>query len=126
MEIKTKQVLLSVIAAAAFIIAGIVLYYSLRTDSEISGKLWVKCLDTSCMAEYEMDQASFFKELGKNDTLVQSVKCQKCGKQTAFPAMKCPKCGILFHERSDASWDYADRCPKCKFSQMETDIKSIK
>ena len=46
------------------------------------------------------------------------ITCPKCGEESAFPAMKCEKCGETFIA-DPTTRDYPDRCPKCGYSPSE-------
>jgi DNA-directed RNA polymerase subunit M/transcription elongation factor TFIIS len=46
-------------------------------------------------------------------------ECPNCSKAAAREALKCPKCGNVFIPDWGREKDYADRCPKCRFSEIE-------
>jgi ribosomal protein L40E len=87
---------------------------------------WMMCRE--CGAKYKMKlkqwQAvaeSYVKEHPDSRTPPPLV-CQQCGQKTAYRAIECGKCGSIFK----AGWkgpDYYDRCPQCKFSQVEETMK---
>lgn len=90
---------------------------------------WVLCTNTSCGASYEMSLREFSKQLESkaqgrmpmNGTPM--LTCQKCGKESIVKAIKCEKCGNVFREYSVPA-DFADRCPKCKYSKVEATRKA--
>jgi len=53
------------------------------------------------------------------DDTTPGLICPKCGKPSAFEAMKCPKCGNIFVAGESGRGDFPDRCPKCKYSARE-------
>jgi len=55
--------------------------------------------------------------------MVPGMECTQCGKTTAFRAVKCEKCGNVFLYGAQGL-DYADRCPKCRYSKKEQDRKA--
>jgi phage FluMu protein Com len=91
-----------------------------------SKMMWVKCNNPSCKAEYQISEKSYYEYAQQNvDPMAMgppALTCEKCGEKSVFEAVKCPKCGLVFF-RNSVPADFADRCPKCKFSQMEHDRK---
>ena len=82
------------------------------------------CRNTECQAEYEIKLKEYvaavegFVKAHPNSPVAPSLVCEKCGKDSAYRAIKCEKCGLIF----EAGWkgpDYYDRCPQCKFSKTE-------
>ena len=49
--------------------------------------------------------------------------CTKCGKPSVYKAFKCNKCEKVSLYGAVPN-DFGDRCPECKFSQMEADRKA--
>jgi|GEM_PF-2742082 len=47
------------------------------------------------------------------------IPCPKCGKKTCCAATKCPKCKNIFVFGQAKDQQFPDRCPKCKFSEIE-------
>jgi len=95
-------------------------------DIDPSKMIWVKCNNPSCKAEYQISEREYYKYLEEHtDPMAMgapALVCKKCGKKSVFRAVKCPKCGLVFFWGSVPA-DFADRCPECKFSQMEHDRK---
>ncbi len=90
--------------------------------------VWMKC--RSCNASYEMSRKQYYKDIGEKATasatammLTPPLTCQKCGKNSAFLAEKCPNCGEIFFTGSVPN-DFPDRCPKCKHSKTEDSRKA--
>lgn len=91
------------------------------SDEEMT---WVKCMNKSCNAEYQMGLKEYYKAVQANTSpmaqTAQPLTCKECGKQMVYKAIKCqnPACGIVFREGSVPN-DFPDRCPKCKQSATE-------
>jgi len=92
--------------------------------------LWIKCTNPACGASYALDQKEYFRRIEEkkraNPALVMlptapPLTCRQCGKETAFRAVKCEKCGniFLYGARKGKSFDFADRCPQCGYSKIE-------
>ncbi len=81
------------------------------------------CVNQSCNAQSEMDKRAYFEE---KDRLLRQNKpalvCPECEKNSVVRAVRCPKCDHVFRHGSTRN-DVADRCPKCRYSQMEVDRK---
>jgi len=91
-------------------------------------KVLMKCTNPSCQTLYEMDKRDCLEELEariRRQPLSQATPalvCQKCGRETAYRAIKCSQCGYVFFYGAKRN-DYADRCPQCSHSQQEQDRK---
>lgn len=85
---------------------------------------WMKCVNLKCNGGntvYEMslkEYRDFQKEHSAEET-TPALICSKCGKGSAFEAMKCPQCGNVFIAGESGPQDFPDRCPKCKYSALE-------
>ena len=87
-------------------------------------QVWVKC--RLCGASYQMGKKQFYQELEERAKanpqaimVTPPLTCQKCDKDGIGKAVKCENCGEVFFENSVPN-DFADRCPKCKYSKTET------
>ena len=58
------------------------------------------------------------KNADSSSFLPPPITCKKCGEPSVYRAEKCAKCGAIF-ERGTVPADFADRCPKCGYSQTE-------
>ena len=89
--------------------------------------VWLKCTNPECKASYEIDKYEYYKwaEANRNPMALSDppMACKQCGKNSAYKAIKCEKCGEVFFA-GEAKSDFSDRCPKCGFSEVETDSKS--
>ena len=126
---ESKKPLMIGVVVVCFIVAGFILYKThsgsgVTTIKPGEKMLWVKCSNTACNNEYEMDEVDYIKHLrdfrSGGDAAAPMV-CPKCGQKSVFEAIKCPKCGNVFFAGNPG--DLPDRCPKCKFSQIEESRK---
>ncbi len=131
-----KNTIYAIIIAACLLVAVLVF---IKTRSGGSGgidsisdtaKVWMKC--RACGGSYEMNRKQYYKEINEKVTanaaammLTPPLTCQKCQKNLAFLAEKCPNCGEVFFSGSVQN-DYPDRCPKCKHSAVEDSRKAQK
>jgi ribosomal protein L40E len=101
-------------------------YLEPRQDDHEELMAWIMCRE--CGAKYQIRLKQWHavaqghvKENPDSRTPPPLV-CQQCGEKTAYRAIKCEKCGLIF----EAGWkgpDYYDRCPQCNFSQVEERMK---
>lgn len=94
------------------------------------GKLvWVRCANADCRQTYQMDKKQYFEQVQKQARQNPAsmgpilIVCEKCGKPSLFEVVKCgnPDCGFIFNRGAAGAMDFADRCPKCSYSQTEKD-----
>lgn len=88
-------------------------------------QIWVKC--TECGAAYQMGKREYFRLVEEKATVgttpmmfAPKLPCRECGKDGIRRAFKCENCGEISFEGS-VPGDFADRCPKCKYSKTEAD-----
>ncbi|MHC4482662.1 MAG: hypothetical protein ACYSW4_03855 [Planctomycetota bacterium] len=130
-ESKKKPVMIGVIIVC-FAVAGAITYmtrsrepYENPEDLE-NIMMWVKCRNPQCEGEYEIsmkEHADFWKQYKLDNPGIQrapTMICKSCGEESVYRATKCAKCGLVF-EIVRRRGDYADRCPKCKYSQTEVE-----
>lgn len=90
--------------------------------------LWAKCRNPACKAEYEIGEREYLEFQKENfDPLAReaaALTCKQCNEPSVYEAVKCgnTSCGIVF-ERDSVPNDFSDRCPKCKYSEMEESRK---
>jgi len=135
MEESKKKPLLIGVVIVCLVVAGIITYATRSGGggedfSEFQGQtVWLKCANESCGQAFEMDKAEYYKKnneyMAENPTamIAPSFKCPECGEQTAYKAVKCNNCGHIFFPVQKGG-DFADRCPKCEYSQTEEDRKA--
>ena len=105
--------------------AAIITYFNVRIKPpQVQGDVWLLC--RNCRASWQMSKDDYFKyskeHQDPNSMLAPGVVCSGCGKDSAYRAEKCGKCGLIF-ERSSVAHDFADRCPKCGHSSLEAKRK---
>jgi hypothetical protein len=97
-------------------------------DISPEDKIWVKCNNPDCKAEYEMGKKAYFKYIQDNidpmAMVAPPVVCESCSKDSVFRAEKCQNqdCGVVFF-RGSVPNDFADRCPECERSETEESRK---
>jgi ribosomal protein L40E len=86
---------------------------------------WVTCRNGKCEANYEMQMREYYRqleEIGKKSNTMMMVSpaliCEKCGEESIYKAFKCIKCETVF-EGNIKRGDFADRCPKCGYSDIK-------
>jgi len=124
------------IVIAACILVAVVVFVKTRSGGSAgldsisdTEQVWMKC--RSCNASYEMSKKQYHKDINEKATanatammFTPPLTCQKCQKNSAFLAEKCPNCGEIFFTNSFPN-DFPDRCPKCKHSKTE-DIRKAR
>ncbi len=90
--------------------------------------LVVLCVNSSCQYQSQMDKRSYYEEVEKrlraNPQQSQpALICSQCGKNSVYRGVQCPSCDHAFRY-GGVPHDAADRCPKCRYSQMEMDRKN--
>jgi hypothetical protein len=124
---ETKKFFAIVAAVVCLGIAGTVTYKSFFGGSspEATGDMALLC--TTC-GGFEIPMTQFQELMSKNaqdmmmpmmgpGTMV--IQCPKCNKKTCYIAQKCPKCQNIFVFGQAKDPQFPDRCPKCKFSEIE-------
>jgi len=144
MGTSKKKLILVVIIVLCFALAAAITYHQRSFYKSASSEgglkslkrgelIWVKCQNADCGAEYQTDKKDYFEYLeahppatsvylamltDPNATLGLPVLCRECGKEKAYRAEKCEKCGLTFL-RGSVRHDFADRCPGCSHSKTE-------
>ena len=128
-ESKKKPIMIGVIIVCLLLAAVIAYKYSFSPEE--SGKdvftgqlLWVKCSNTDCGEAYQISKKGYFdsiEELVRQKMSMETppLVCEKCGKESAYRAEKCPKCEVTFFRGAAGRGDFADRCPECSYSESE-------
>ncbi|HPY52238.1 MAG TPA: hypothetical protein PLO68_20400, partial [Sedimentisphaerales bacterium] len=123
-----KNLIYGGIIALCLIVAAVVVFAtrssgpggidSLSDDTQV----WVLC--TACNASYQMGEKEFYTQLTDRTAQLANpmaralLTCQKCGKDRVVKAVKCDKCGEVFHEGIVPN-DFDDRFSKYKFAATE-------
>jgi len=116
---------ISVVCLAAAAVLFIKTSSQDSASTSIKGqKIWLKCINEACGAEYQIDLEKFsdlamekitalYSSLQAPASMQLALVCGKCGKETAYRAEKCPKCGTVFIV------DNSGKCPKCSLGGPE-------
>jgi PHP family Zn ribbon phosphoesterase len=126
-----KNKIAIILAVCGLILAGAITF-AMRSNvyssiPELKGHIiLLKCSDPNCAFVSEMPAREYYvsvvQEQKRTNSMTNSgLTCKKCGKNTAFRAIKCEKCGNIFFFDSAKFGDFTDRCPKCGFSKKEQD-----
>ena len=126
-----KNVIYAVVIVLCLSIAGVVIVRS-HSEADATGidpseQTWTKCL--ACGYTEQMSLKGFYKlQRAKmaatgNPMSVPRLTCEKCGQEAVVEAFKCPQCGEISPKNSVPN-DFEDRCPRCKFSQIEANRKA--
>lgn len=125
-----KRLLLIILSVALLATAAVIIVVTmsddLQTDAALKGKTTLlKCNTPDCGAVFEISMKDYYDGIQEKvmGASVPGLTCKKCGKDTAYMAVKCDKCGTVFFYASGSAADYADRCPKCSFSKSEDERK---
>lgn len=136
MNDKMKLVLLAgggIAAAVLLLVAAIFSVGGPHTgtidDIPEDEQVWVKCTNPDCGAAYRTGKKEFYRKVNEtvrsNPREITGLTCRECGKDTLQEAVKCAKCGTVFATGA-VGGDYHDRCPKCRFSSIEQEMKERK
>lgn len=124
---KLLPIILSVVfLVTAVVIVAVIMSDDLQADATLKEKTTLlKCKTLDCGAVFEISMKDYYDGIQEKVTEagVPGLTCKKCGKDTAYMAVKCDKCGTIFFYASGNAADYADRCPKCSFSKSEDERK---
>jgi len=125
-----KTIMLGVIVVCLVVAGAITIKARRRRGHDLSPfekeMTWVKCRNEECGAEYQMNLKEYFEFIEENidprTLAAPALTCKKCGEPSVYRAEKCANCGLVF-ERGSIPRDFADRCPKCGYSQTEVNRK---
>jgi len=130
-----KNTVYAIVIVVCLVLAGII-FLATRSgrsggaDNLPRGELYlVKCNNQACGAIYEIDRVDYFKEIEQKASAnplsfaTPALTCAKCGKESAFRAVKCENCGTVFFYGT-VPGDFGDRCPECKYSKTEAERKA--
>ena len=129
MDINKKQVMVAVILICLILVVGITLI-TRESDREsiVKGEMQMLCANSECSAEYELSLEKYSDLIRGKNTLGSAgggsspLTCPKCGEESAYSAIKCKKCNIVFYPDLTTK-GYPDRCPECGYSDIEEERK---
>ena len=119
----SKKPLLIGLIVLFLALAGLITYWTSRDPgglSAVRGEIQLmKCRNKDCQNVFEMDMADYITELRQRASGLQTpgLRCPKCGKNSAYAAMKCPRCGAVFEPGAAGANKLVDTCPECGFSE---------
>jgi len=119
----SKKPLMIGLIVVCFALAGVIAYWTSRDSGDLSavrGEIQLmKCRNKDCQHVFEMDMADYITELREHTTGLQvpGLPCPKCGKNSAYAAIKCPRCGVVFEPGAAGRDKLVDTCPECGFSE---------
>ena len=122
MNENKKNAIMIGIAVVCLALAGAITYSHFfgndisRKDMEDYNKVWMKCSNAACNAEYQIDRDIYLMSLQTTKT-PQPLICEKCKKPSAYGAVKCKKCEQVFFYNTFP--DLPDKCPNCGYSPTE-------
>ena len=131
MDFNQRKLILIGLSVACLGFAVAVFYFNHSSGDDVLNSLagqgmWVLCSNSKCAASYEVDTKAYFEFVKENSNPAAlgapPMVCDKCAEKSVYAAEKCSKCGNVFFPNSVAG-DFADRCPKCKYSKTE-DIRN--
>ncbi len=124
-----KNVIYGVVILICLLVAGYVIFSGGGDSSGVDNipddeTIWVRCANKACNATYEMGKKQYYKEMeakAKDNpgAMVLLLTCKECGQDKVTEAVKCEKCGEVFIKGASQT-EFPDKCPKCKFSKVET------
>lgn len=113
------------ILALAVICAGLLTVESkpaCQKEDNVVWKIWVKCRNPRCQAEYQMTEKEYFEYVKKHHDpktmKPRPLVCKKCGQESVCRAIKCERCGSVFFYPSKEPGCYGDKC-SCGYSRIE-------
>jgi hypothetical protein len=132
MEESTKKSVMLVIVVVCLVVAAVIAYMNWGGGtSRISANtlIWIKCTNPDCNATYEISMGEYQKQLREAATNTTNtmgmgptpIRCEKCSQNTAYAAIKCPKCGFVFV----AGMTPDEVCPNCGYSTVTKKIEAI-
>ncbi|OHB58314.1 MAG: hypothetical protein A2Y07_08410 [Planctomycetes bacterium GWF2_50_10] len=132
-------------AVGCLLVAGIILYFTTFKDmfgssggASGSDRMVLLCTNPKCDKAFKISYDDYGKLMqtdGANPMMMMMgptpVNCKFCNQKTAVIANECPKCQNVFIPPNpmmmgQQSNDYTDRCPECKFSPIEEEMKKSK
>ncbi len=89
--------------------------------------LLTRCANRDCHHQAEMNKRVYYSETLKRQSQNPNIghpplECAKCGKNSVFRVVLCPKCEHIFKHGGMRN-EPADRCPECRYSQSQEDRK---
>ncbi len=112
MDENVKKKILLIIALLCLTVSGVIIYkniFAVRSGSKAhEDSILMKC--ANCSEVFKMTPEEYLSSLQANKSGFKSDEfpCPKCGKKTAFKAIKCSECGFVYEEKPPVN-----KCPEC-------------
>ena len=126
MEQGTKKIVMVVVIAACLVAAGAITYLTHKSGMDVSSideeaTIWMVCRNPDCQNKWEMNRREYYEYLLEKrpeyGIIIPPVPCPKCGEESCYRAIQCPKCKAVFEENSVPDAD-PDTCPECGYSAI--------
>ena len=120
-----KKIMVGVVALC--VVSAVVLFLITRSGGggikSAEGTVLMKCRNPECEADYQKDKEEYYMFIQMNidpmATEMPPVVCEQCGEESAYLAMECPNCEVIF-EMGAIPDEFPDKCPACGHSDTET------
>ena len=127
MDESKKNVVMIVIVVVCLALAGAIAVINFGGGGEGTSAAAQKpqlmlCVNPDCGNIFEMtmeERRQAMRERGRMRMRggPPAFTCPKCGEESAYAAIRCPKCSTVFIQ--DYTSDFPDRCPECGYSAIE-------
>lgn len=129
MEAGTKKIVMVAIIIVCLIAAAVIALMS-RTGGQTGydtidakERMWVKCANPDCGAEYEMSKQEYHKIAHEKKTLAEmfqtpALVCNECSEESIYKAVKCGQCGKVFFYGAAGRGEFPDKC-ECGYSETK-------
>lgn len=131
-ESNKKPIMIGVIMAC--VVLAVVITYMSSSGGNSGGyesiergeMMWIKCNKPGCKAEYQIDKKDYYDYIQEHTTgmFTPPLVCKECEAESAYQAIKCEKCELIFFYGAKKGSNFADQCPKCNYSKEEADRKA--
>jgi len=134
MEESKRKMVMVIVIVVCLALAAVVAYRNYTKDSTTikgikRGTIFLmKCNNPDCGHELEIDKKDYIEwskeQMDAGATRTPGMPCPKCGEESVFRAVKCPKCGtVFFYGRGGAEAEAPDICPECGYSETFEKMK---
>lgn len=127
MEQSAKKLAMIAVIVVCLILAGVVTFMTMErtgVPNYLAKEMtWVICRNQACENSYQITKKDYFVHVQKHHDWqmpeAPPLICPKCAEDSVYRAVKCEKCELVF-EMGSVPKDYNDRCPKCRYSKIES------
>ncbi len=127
-EDAKKKVMFGLIVLCLVLAVGITVVTNMgggsRSGSRSNEPVLMLCMNQECGMDFELSTKEYSEQImqggmmGPMPMAQMPIKCSECGMQSAFRAVYCKKCEVIFIQ-DYTSGDFPDRCPECDYSDIE-------